>query len=217
MPELAPRRSKGRPRGGKTGRLRRSPAEMNALYEAVMATDVKGFNRAEAVAYLESEGIRITPARYDEVRRKMLGRTRELTYAMGDRIHEVHYGAIVEMRSLRAELWRRYYRVRDPDPNAEIEPPERARMEAEADRRRMAIADRILLVEQAVASLTEDAGRRKERDARSAPLLAAAPSPLPAPAASSSAASSVDAPAAEVLVPDPDRPGILTLAAAARP
>ena len=220
MAEQAPRRSRGRPRGGKTGRPRRNADEMDDLRMAVITADLKGFTPEEAVAFLKSRGVEITPARYLEVRRQNKANAPALLARAGRRIQEIHLGAIANVREVRAEAWREYHRIRPPSDDADLTDNERHKASMDVSHQRNALYRTIMMAEPMITSYAEAASVRTSLEGHlgggdgGAPLKPP-PSPLPpAPNADPERPATRDDDDDDEQwhpAPDPERPGMLRL------
>ena len=216
MPELAPTRSRGRPRAPKTGRPRRNREEMERLRDACRMARLQGLSEREAVAWLAArgfEGINEYAYRTHLAAASTVdpaARLRRFAFAAP----RMHSDAILTLTTIREELWRQYYGIRDP-PRAdqpggeEITPTERARITALNAQARARILSTIKDVEPLISAYAEAAVIRERRDSAleagggSSASLSALPS--------SPNSSSQHPPEAWRAVPDPDAPGTLTL------
>ena len=210
MPEMAPQRARGGPRGGKSGRPRRNRAEMERLRDACRQARLQGLTDREAVAWLASRGFDHLDAK---AYRKTLGASqalvpRERLRRFALEAPRMHADSILSLQLIREEGWRQYYRVRDAprsdEPGGEDwTEPERHRANTLAAATRVRILSTLKDIEPLISAYVE-AGVVRERmmDAEAAgrPAFAGAAAPsAPAPALRPRFAS------------DPDRPGTITL------
>ena len=125
----------------------------------------------------------------------------------------MHSDAILTLTTIREELWRQYYGIRDPprDGNSdeEITPTERARITALNAQARARILSTIKDVEPLISAYAEAAVIRERRD--SALEAGGGSSASLSALASSPDSSSQHPPEAWRAIPDPDAPGTLTL------
>ena len=114
-PILASKDAAGRLRGGKTGRLKRTREEMYSLYKAVVQASLRGLTPHEASALLEAQGHgAITPQRYSDLLQAARHNAPRRLAEAGRIAQRYHIEALDEMESIRDELWRQFYAVKDP-------------------------------------------------------------------------------------------------------